>query len=182
LGIRRRETMTHQVDSFRFVDFMTRKVVEGWVEKEKGLSKETPREIPWAPLDRPLSECRVALISSGGIALKTDKPFDGEIERRDPWRSDPSFRILPQTATEEDVEIHHLHIDPNFGHQDLNCVLPLQRLAEFESAGEIGSVAPRHYSFMGYTTDASALLENSVPSMIQCLQEDEVDLVVLVPI
>lgn len=174
--------MTHQVDSYRFVDFMTRRVVEGWIAKEERMAKETPREIPWTPIDRPLHECRIAAISSGGIALKTDKPFDGEIERRDPWRSDPSFRILPSTTTEEDVEIHHLHIDPRFGHQDLNCVLPVQRLAELKASGEIGSVAPRHYSFMGYTTDASALLQGSVPSMTRCLQEDQVDLVLLVPI
>jgi len=174
--------MIHLVDSYRFVDFMTRKVVEGWVAKEERMAEERPREIPWTPIDRPLHECRIAAISSGGIALKTDEPFDGEIERQDPWRSDPSFRVLPSTATEEDVEIHHLHIDPSFGHQDLNCVLPLQRLAELEASGELGSVAPRHYSFMGYTTDASTLLENSVPSMVRCLQEDQVDLVLLVPI
>ena len=133
--------MTHKVDSYRFVDFMTRKVAEGWIAREK------PREIPWAPLDRPLDECRVSLISSGGIALKSDQPFDHEVERR-----------------------------------DLNCVLPLQRLAELEASGEIGSVAPRHYSFMGYTLDPTTLLEESTPSMVQLLQEDEVDLVVLVPI
>lgn len=174
--------MTYQVDSYRFASMGTRKVAEGWIAKEVRMAKETPREIPWTPLDRPLSECRVSLISSGGIALRSDEPFDGEIERRDPWRSDPSFRVIPRNATEKDVEIHHLHIDPSFARQDLNCVLPLQRLAELEASGEIGSVAPRHYSFMGYTTDASALLENSVPSMIRCLQEDQVDLVVLIPI
>ena len=32
--------MTHQVDSFRFVDFMTRKVVEGWITKEERAAKE----------------------------------------------------------------------------------------------------------------------------------------------
>ena len=174
--------MTHEVNSYRFVDFMTRKVVEGWIAREEGEAKETPREISWAPLRRPINESRVSLISSGAIALKTDHPFDGEIERRDPWRSDPSFRILPRTATEVDVEIYHLHIDPSFARQDLNCVLPLQRLAELEAAGEIGSVAPRHYSFMGYTLDPTALLEDSTPAMIRCLQEDQVDLVVLVPI
>lgn len=168
--------MTQKVDSYRFVDFMTRKVAEGWIAREE------PREIPWAPLDRPLEESRVSLISSGGIALKSDQPFDHEVERRDPWRSDPSFRVLPRTATEEDVEIYHLHIDPSFGRRDLNCVLPLQRLAELEASGEIGSVAPRHYSFMGYTLDPTTLLEESTPSMVRLLQEDQVDLVVLVPI
>ena len=28
--------MTHQVDSYRFVDFITRKVVESWIAREGG--------------------------------------------------------------------------------------------------------------------------------------------------
>ena len=168
--------MTRPVDSYRFVDFLTRKAVEGWI------AREAPREIPWTPLQRPLGEATVALVSSGGIALKSDAPFDLEVERRDPWRSDPSFRVLPRTATEEDVEIYHLHIDPSFGRRDLDCVLPLRRLAELEDSGEIGAVAARHYSYMGYTLDPTTLLEESTPAMIRLLREDGVDLVVLVPI
>jgi D-proline reductase (dithiol) PrdB len=168
--------MTHQVDSYRFTDFMTRKVVEGWIAREE------PKEIPWAPLERPLSESTVSVISSGAIALKTDEPFDQDGERRDPWWGDPSFRILPRTATEEDVEIYHLHVDTSFARQDLNCVLPLQRLAELEASGEIGRMAPRHYSFMGYNLEPTILLEESTPAMIRLLQEDQVDLVLLVPI
>jgi hypothetical protein len=168
--------MSHEVDSYRFVDFVTRRVVEGWIAKER------PKEIPWTPLKTPLRESRVALISSGGIALKSEEPFDQEGERRNPWWGDPSFRVLPRTATERDVEIYHLHIDPGFGRSDLNCVFPLQRLAELEDSGEIGAMAPRHYSFMGYVLDPTTLLEESTPAMIQFLEEDQVDLVVLVPI
>ena len=168
--------MTHQVDSYRFVDFVTRKVVQGWIAREE------PKESPWAPLRKPLREATVALISSGGIALKCDEPFDQEGERRDPWWGDPSFRVLPRRATEEDVEIYHLHIDASFGRRDLNCVLPLQRLAELEGSGEIGRMAPRHYSFMGYVLDPTTLLEESTPALIRCLEEDQVDVVVLVPI
>ena len=113
--------------------------------------------------------------------MRSDEPFDLEGERRNPWWGDPSFRVLPRTATEEDVEIYHLHIDPSFGRRDLNCILPLRRLAELEEAGEIGRLAPRHYSFMGYTIDPSSLLEDSVPAIIRHLQEDHVDLVLLVP-
>jgi len=168
--------MTHEVDSYRFVDFITRQVVKGWI------AKEGPKEIPWTPPRRTLSECTVALISSGGIALKSDEPFDQDGERRNPWWGDPSFRVLPCTATEKDVEIYHLHVDGSFGRQDLDCVLPLRRLAELEASGEIGRVAPRHYSFMGYTVDPTDLLEKSIPEMIHLLQEDQVDLAVLVPI
>lgn len=168
--------MTHQVDSYRFTDFMTRKVVEGWIAREE------PKKIPWTPLAQPLKESTLALISSGGIALKADEPFDQEGERRNPWWGDPSFRILPRTVTEDDVEIYHLHVDTSFPRQDLNCVLPLQRLAELEASGEIGRMAPRHYSFMGYNLEPTVLLEESTPAMIRLLQEDQVDLVLLVPI
>jgi hypothetical protein len=41
---------------------------------KSGSSMERPREIPWPPLAKPLSECTVSLISSAGIALKSDRP------------------------------------------------------------------------------------------------------------
>ena len=167
--------MTNRVDSFRFLDFITRKVLKGWIDREPA------REIPWTPLEKPLTESRVASISSGGIALKNDLPFDQDGERQNPWWGDPSFRVLPNTATQDDVEIYHLHINPEFGRRDLNCILPLQRLAELEESGEIGDSAPRHYSFMGYTLDPTDLLEKTTPEMVRLLKEDQVDLVLLVP-
>jgi len=167
--------MTKQVDSNRFLDFATRQVVKGWIQRE------APKEMPWSPLTKPLSECRVAVVNSGGIALKSDPPFDQDGERRNPWWGDPSFRIIPSHTTEKDVEVYHLHIDPSFCRQDINCLIPLQRLDELEKSGEIGSVAPRHYSYMGYILEPTALLEETTPAIIEHLGEDQVDLVLLVP-
>ncbi len=76
-----------KVNSYRFLDGLSRRMIRSW-------SLEKPRDIPWTPLDKPLNRCTVALISSAGIALKTDKPFDQEIERQNPWFSDPSFRAV----------------------------------------------------------------------------------------
>jgi len=70
---------TKQVDSFRFLDGITKKLVKTWIELE------TQREIPWTPLSKSMDECTVALISSAGLALKTDQPFDQEGERQNPW-------------------------------------------------------------------------------------------------
>ena len=168
--------MAKMVDSFRFVDSLTQTVLKSWI------AHETPRAIPWRPLSKPLAECTVALISSAGVALASDRPFDQEVERRNPWWGDPSFRILPRTASAQEVGVYHLHIDTHFARQDLNCVLPLQRLLELEEAGEVGRSAPRHYSFMGYTVQPGALLQESTPAIIQHLQEDEVDVVILVPV
>lgn len=164
-----------EVDSYRFLSFITKKLVKSWIDLE------TPRDIPWTPLAKPLTECNVALVSSGGIALKTDRPFDQEGERENPWWGDPSFRVIPRQATEDDVEIYHQHVNATFAREDINCLLPLQRLEKLARLGEIGGAARNHYSFMGYILQPEQLLKESVPKIIQLLQADHVDAVVLVP-
>ncbi len=100
--------MEKQVDSYRFITGITKRMVKTWVGMEK------PRPIPWTPLNKKLSECTVAVISTAGIALKGDRPFDQEGERRNPWWGDPSYRVIPCSATEKDVSIYHMHIDPSY--------------------------------------------------------------------
>jgi D-proline reductase (dithiol) PrdB len=141
-----------------------------------------PGQIPWTPLAKPLAQCTVAIVSSAGIALHTDPPFDREIEERDPWSADPSFRIIPRTATARDVRVCHLHINTSFAAQDLNCVMPLERLRELETPGEIARSAPSHYSYLGYTLRPEPLLGDSVPGIIRRLRDEQVDAVVLVPV
>jgi hypothetical protein len=168
-----------KVDSYRFLDRLTKKLVQSWAGLET--QWERPAHIPWTPLSRPLADSTVALVSSAGLALKTDRPFDQEGERQNPWWGDPSYRILPRTATAEDVKLYHLHIHPRVVERDLNTLLPLQRLLELEHGGEIGRSAERHYSFMGYILQPQALLETSVPAMIEHMKRDGVNAVVLVP-
>ena len=128
-----------------------------------------------------LKDCTVVLLSSAGIALKADRPFDQEGERLNPWWGDPSCRILPAGATEQDVRLYHLHIDPSYAERDLNCLFPLGRLKELELAGEIRHTAPRHYSILGYFLRPEVLLQETVPAIIEHLRADKVDAVVLAP-
>lgn len=167
--------MPKTVNSYRFIGGVTRRMIETWIKMEK------PRSIPWTPLSKPLSECKVALLSSGGIALKDDLPFDQEGERQNPWWGDPSHRVIPKTASAKDLQIYHLHINPDFARQDINCLLPIQRLNELEEAGEIGSAAKSHYSIMGYLPRPEEMLATSVPAIIQGLKDEHVDVLVLVP-
>jgi D-proline reductase (dithiol) PrdB len=167
--------MTKTVDSYRFISGITKRMIKSWI------SMERPREIHWTPLARPLAGCTVSLISTGGIALKTDRPFDQEGERRNPWWGDPSYRIVPADATSQDVAVYHLHIDPGYAEQDLNCLFPLTRLQELARAGEIGRAAPRHYSIMGYILRPEQLMAETVPAIIRNLKEDFADVVVLAP-
>jgi D-proline reductase (dithiol) PrdB len=167
--------MSKSVDSFRFISGITRRMIKTWIGMEE------PRPIPWTPLTKPLSECTVALLSSAGIALKTDTPFDQERERRNPWWGDPTYRRLPKDASQDDVRLYHMHIDPAYAYQDLNCLFPLQRLQEMENSGRIGHVSARHYSIMGYILNPEVLLRETVPTLIRDLKEDLADIVVLVP-
>ena len=167
--------MQKTVDSFRFVSGITRRMIETWIKME------APRPIPWTPLSKPLSVCKVAIISSGGIAMKNDKPFDQDGERQNPWWGDPSFRTIPKTASEKDIDIYHLHIRPDYARKDINCLLPIRRLEELADNGEIGSVAETHYSIMGYLLQPEEMLTNSVPAIIQKLKAEQVDIVILVP-
>jgi D-proline reductase (dithiol) PrdB len=167
--------MRPPVDSYRFITGITKRMLKTWVDMEK------PRPTPWTPLAKPLAECTVALLSSAGLALKDDRPFDQDGERRNPWWGDPTYRRLPRMATEAEVRVYHLHINPCHAQQDLNCLLPLQRLKELEQAGEVGRSSARHYSMMGYILEPETLLRETVPAIIRDLRADHADVVVLAP-
>jgi D-proline reductase (dithiol) PrdB len=164
------------VDSYRFLDAISKRAMKGWA----GLCLE--KRIPWTALGKPLTNCTVSLVSSAAIALKSDAPFDPEIERRDPWFADPSYRVLPRTVRTGEVQVGHLHINATFAEQDLNSVLPAERLNRLVELGEIGGAAPSHYSYMGYTLRPERLLQESVPAIVRRLKEEHVDVVVLVPV
>lgn len=168
--------MAKIVDSYRFLDGISARAMRRWAALG-------PRpQVPWTQMAKPLSQCTVSIVSTAAIVLKTDRPFDPAIEQQDPWFSDPSYRVIPRTATAAGIRVFHRHINPAFIERDLNCGLPLERLSELGALGEVGRSAPSHYSFMGYTLRPEALLRDSIPGIIRQLREERVDAVLLVPV
>lgn len=166
-----------QIDSYRFLDYATRKIIQAWVKREK----QRTRPIPWAPLTKPLSQCTVAVISTAGVARTDDVPFDQEGERRNPWWGDPSYRAIPQGTTERDIGLYHMHIDTRFGEADLDVVLPMRRLKELADGGTVGRSAEVHYSIMGYQLRPEVLENETAPAIVRELKIHAVDAVALVP-
>jgi D-proline reductase (dithiol) PrdB len=164
------------MDAYRFLDGVAKRAMLRWT------NFPTPGPIPWTPLAKPLAESRIAIVSSAAISLTGQAPFDLEIENRDPWFSDPSFRVLPRDTRSGDVRISNRHINPSFALQDLNCVMPLELLAGLAAAGEIRDSAPSHYSFAGFTLRPERLLRETVPQIVQCMKEEEVEAALLVPV
>ncbi|MCX5742741.1 MAG: glycine/sarcosine/betaine reductase selenoprotein B family protein, partial [Proteobacteria bacterium] len=134
---------------------------------------------PLAILRKPLSACRVAVVTTAGLVAAGDVPFDDGVRGGD-W----SFRVIPG-----DVELASLgefHRSASFDHAgieaDRNLALPLDRLHELVVDGTLGEVAPRHLSFMGSITAPGRLVQRSAPEATQLLVNDEVDLALLVPV
>lgn len=108
-------------------------------------------------------------------------PFDQEGERKNPWWGDPSFRVVPHGTKAAEVRLYHMHIDPRFGEEDLDVVLPAQRLEELAPDGVVGGVARSHYSIMGYILRPRELEEVTAPAIASRMKEEGVDVAVLVP-
>lgn len=133
---------------------------------------------PWAPLRKPLRSSRLALISSAGLYLRDrQEPFDAG----NPL-GDPTFREIPGDTVLTSLAIAHDHYDHSLGDEDPNVVFPLDRLRTLVAAGEIGELAPVHYSFMGYCTRQLPLAADYGPEVGMRLRKAEVDAALVVAV
>lgn len=135
-----------------------------------------PTPSPIHPLPKPPQRCRVALVGTAGVHLQGDRPFDVG----NPL-GDPSFRVIPGDAPFEALRLSHPGYNTRKIARDINCVFPLERLRELAQEGIVGSVSPRHLSFMGYIPVPTRLIAETAPKVAGWLKEDQVDLALLVP-
>ena len=135
--------------------------------------------IPWAPLKKPLSECRLALVSTAAFVRPGQKPFDESIRG-----GDFSFREIPGDAdVRQLIESHRSESFDHTGiHQDPNLAFPLDRARELAERGRIGSLNRRHLSFMGSITAPGRLMQQPAPEAARLFVEDAVDVALLVPV
>src|SRR5213593_2318704 len=128
-------------------------------------------EVPWAPLRKPLADSTVALVSTGGVHLHSDRPFN--------VNGDPTFRVIPKEARQADLTISHQAYDKSDALRNINLVLPIERLRELEAERVIGRLADEHYGF-GLMGSARRLLP-SMKEVARRISESGVDLALLVP-
>ncbi len=95
---------------------------------------------PWVN-GPPLNRRRVALITTAGLHLRTDRPFQ--------MNQPDYYRVIPGDARDNDLIMSHgaSSFDRTGYQRDLNVVFPLDRVRELAEAGVIGSIADYHYSF-----------------------------------
>ncbi len=131
-------------------------------------------EIPFVRPEKPLRECRLALVTTGGVHLPEDARFDID----DPF-GDCSYREIPNSA--DALTWTHAYYAPDRGGEDLDSVFPLWTLRVLEAEEIIGELNHRHFSFMGAIHEPTPLVEGTAPEVARKLADDGVDAVLLTP-
>ena len=142
---------------------------------KKGASKaECPTpENPAFVIPKPLSEAKVAIVTSASLHHEDDDDFAP---------SDTGYRVLEKDR--RDIVVGHW--SPNFDASgvsaDLNVVFPIDRLQELENQGVIGSVSDVHIAVAGNQFDLSGIRLDGGPAAAALLNKHEVDVGLLTPV
>jgi D-proline reductase (dithiol) PrdB len=134
-------------------------------------------DVPFTPLRKPIRECRLALVTTGGVHLREQPPYD----MADP-RGDPSYRAIPSDTHPGRLTITHDYYDHHDAERDLNILFPLELFRNLARAGYIGGLATC-YSFMGHIEPphVETLLRVTAPQVAGKLKQERVDAVLLTP-
>ena len=135
-------------------------------------------DTPWTPMAKPLSESKLALVTTAGLHVRGDKPFISDHKN-----GDTSFRVIPRSAGAADIIQSHtsLGFDHTGIYRDINVTFPIDRLPELVDQKKIGSLSDNYYSFMGALRDVTGIIEESGPEVARRLKDEGVEVVLLTP-
>ena len=134
------------------------------------LEKYTFDNPAWS-VPKEASSRRVSIVSSAAISKRGDKPFS--------WLAN-NHRVIEKDNL--DLVMTHVAVEyyRTAWQQDINTILPIDRLEEMAKNGEIGSVSNEHYSFIGSSDPIK--MERSAKEVAERMKDDAVDTVFLVPV
>ena len=134
---------------------------------------EVHHDTPFTPFKTPLSEARLAIVTTAGLHLKGDRPFTAD---------DGTFRVIPSSVGEAELVQSHTSIGFERASQarDINVVFPIDRLGELVERGELGGIAANHYSLLGAQQDSTRPAAISGAELAERLL-GETDVVLLTP-
>ena len=134
------------------------------------LEKYTFDNPAWS-VPKEASSRRVSIVSSAAISKRGDKPFS--------WLAN-NHRVIEKDNL--DLVMTHVAVeyDRTAWQQDINTILPIDRLEEMAKNNEIGSLSNEHYSFIGSSDPIK--MERSAKEVAERMKDDAVDTVFLVPV
>jgi D-proline reductase (dithiol) PrdB len=141
----------------------------GYTQPYKWLSH---RDVSFTKLEKPLSECRVGLLTTTDLEKLLGENKQERLLSRKVYAH-------PTEDAPEHFYTQDLQWDRESTHTDDNdSFMPLKRLAEYAASGKIGSASPRFYGAMtDYSQDKTS--KKSAPQVLQFCREDGVEALIL---
>jgi len=129
---------------------------------------DTPPVTPQAVAQR-----HVAIVSTAGFIVRGERPM---------LANETGYRAIATTVGDGDILCSHVstNFDRSGFQQDLNVMLPRDRLRELEEGGSIARAAATHYAFMGATNPQK--LEDKARELGRSMLALGVNTVVLAPV
>jgi D-proline reductase (dithiol) PrdB len=129
---------------------------------------------PWQPLRKPLSQCQLGLIASGGIYVTGQVAFH--------FKDDASFRAIPTEVRTSDLRTAHFAYDQTDARQDPNVVFPIDTLRRLVKEGVIGSLTEHAYTFMGGIYSSRRVRDELATQLTERMLAEKAEVVLLVPV
>ena len=136
-------------------------------------------EVPWTPFAKKLSESKMAVVTTAGLHMDGQEPFDVLA-----GKGDPSFRAFSSDFDKADLRIAHAHYSHARAEKDINVILPIDAMRQLVEQGVLGGLAPNFYSFGfggGITKEYIEPPDGTAHQLADRLKEDQADFVLLVP-
>jgi len=127
-----------------------------------------------APISKPLSESRLGVIATGGIYKAGQVAFT--------YKDDVTYRAIPSDADSKDLRATHFAYDLSDAREDINVVFPIDALRKIERESKVKELAPFFFTCMGGIYSQRRVDQELAPSLVQRCLEDEIDVVLLIPV
>jgi len=145
----------------------------------------------FTPAQKPISESRLALVTSTGHFVEGDdpEPFgitnmtqEEAISKIDDFlKTAPVLSSIPFDTPQQKLKARHPGYDIRGVQRDPNVAFPIERLRELQQEGIIGELTPSAYSFVGATAQ-TPLIKKVGPKWVKLLKEQQVNVALLVPV
>ena len=136
-------------------------------------------DVPFTPLKKPLSECRIGLLGTSEVAVK----FDPETEEDPVIEED--FRgvyAIPTKVPTSKFYSRTKSFDQNATHlDDVNAYYPVDRMREAVADGRIASMPDWFYGAYNNYSQRKVMQEEA-PKALNFARRDELDAMIMVPV
>jgi hypothetical protein len=143
-------------------------------------------DAPFTPVEGPLAERRLVLISAGGVFVADDDPMGPDAPTQEEalslitqfLRGTPTLSTIPRDTPADRLTARHPGYDARTAQRDIDTVFPLSHLRDVAGEGRV-QLAEEHYGFTGATSQ-TRLRKEVAPRWAEHMAAREVDVAFLV--